>query len=240
MPPGALIAPVTVDHELPGAMKGGATALDFKTPPMKTSRLKWIAAKGGVVTLSRDVYPLVRTLVDAELNRIVEKAVAQCGYDRRRMVSAKDVLTTFEKLNIKYVPTHRENEYESCRSYKVAAQDGGESQALGEGPAAAASGPRGSRTLRANDMVAHFQAQENCLILHRKPFTSMVTALSRRHAAEVRWTSAASAVLQVYTEGWMTKLFSSSVACAKYRNPLRVTIKSADVQQGRLVLGGLA
>ena len=48
----------------------------------------------------------------------------------------------------------------------------------------------------------------------------------------MRWTSAASAVLQVYTEGWMTKLFSSSVACAKYRNPLRVTIKSADVQQG--------
>lgn len=197
---------------------------------MKTSRIKWIAAKGGVITLGKEVYPSIRAMVNDELNRVVEKAVAQCGYSRRRMVSAEDVMVTFEKLNINYKTTANENDYEACKSFRAT------TPLSSETPDKAAR--EGSRVNRATDAVSYYQNQQQCFMLHRKPFTSMITNMSRHYTAEVRWSSSASAVLQAYVEGWMTKLFSCSVACAKYRNPNRVTIKLADIHQGRLVLSG--
>jgi histone H3/H4 len=205
---------------------------------MKASRIKWLASKGGVVTLSEDVVPQVRGMVEAELARIVEKAVAECGFNRRRMVSVDDVAATFKKLNIKYDINNRENNYEVCKSFKLVNDNPAPASAkVAAGGNSSVMNRASPRSIRAMDSIEYYKNQEDCFILHRKPFALRIKDMSKVHSDLVRWTSGASAVLQAYVEGWVTKLFTHSVASAKYRNANRVTIKVADVDQGRLILG---
>ena len=202
---------------------------------MKASRIKWLASRGGVVTLSEKVVPLVRNMVDAELSRIVEKAVAECGFNRRLMVSVDDVAVTFKKMNIKYDLNNRENDYDVCKSYKLSNKVASPSKAVAAATLLEKASPR---SIRALDSIEYYKNQEDCFILHRKPFALRLKEMSKAHSDKARWTSGASAVLQAYVETWVAKLFSHSVASAKYRNANRVTVKVPDVEQGLLILGG--
>lgn len=212
------------------AASGNSNAAINPNDAIKTSRIRVLAFRGGVLTLGADGYSFVRNAIVAEIDRVVEKAVANCGFARRRRVAAEPDLTgAFEQLRINYVSNGKEESIETCKLY--------ESGTPADKQQPAPSGP-GSRAERSKRMIAYYQSLTDCLILHKYPFQALVLERSRRFMPDVKWAQRALCMLQVYMEAYVTRLFQHAVSFQQYRSPKRTVLQVLDLQQALKVLAG--